>query len=165
MYRLCAAMWTALACFCVFSSIIACICGSWSQYSWQRVWPCWEKHREVSSFCVAILMLLAVSKPQWKANTTMTGVVEGNDKKRWELLFTAGEKRLKSFCCLPGWLWVDLFLICCTFLFGDHHKLNCCVKISSYRPLAFFLRKTLLRILTQNQNLVLISYLSVFKSL
>lgn len=42
------------------------------------------------------------------------------------------------------------FLICCMVLFGDHFKLNCCVKVTSYWQLGFFLRKPLSRILAQN---------------
>lgn len=41
--------------------------------------------------------------------------------------------------------------VCFKFvLLGDHFKLNCCVKVSSYWQLGVFLRKPLLRILASN---------------
>lgn len=33
------------------------------------------------SFCAVILMLFTMSKSQWKASTTMTGNIEGNEEK------------------------------------------------------------------------------------
>jgi len=35
-------------------------------------------------------------------------------------------------------------------LVGDDFKLNCCVKVSSYEQLGFFLRKHLLTVLAQD---------------
>lgn len=63
------------------------------------------------SFCVVICILFTTSKAQQKARTTI-------DRWYWKKLRKEqrdliGEKRLKSFCCLSGWLLVDLFLICC----------------------------------------------------
>lgn len=41
-----------------------------------------ERNSGKLTFCIVILMLFTMSKAQWKASTTMTGAIEGNEEKR-----------------------------------------------------------------------------------
>lgn len=142
--RLYAAIWAMLAWSCVFSSIIACIWASLSQYWGQRrntginfIFP--------NSFFFLLLRywcyLLWAKLSEWPVPPWQKW------RKEWRgLIFTVGEKRLKSFSFFSWWFFFN-------FLYGfiwRYFRLSCCVMVSSYWQLEFFRRKPFLRILVQN---------------